>query len=87
MTARHLRRSFLYVPGSEERKLAKAQSLGADAVGIYRGKPIPAGKKSLTLSLQFRDEQGTLQHQTVDGFEKNIVTQLSADLKAELRTV
>jgi len=28
----HLRRSFLYVPGSEERKLAKAQTLGADAV-------------------------------------------------------
>jgi len=29
---RHLRRSFLYVPGSEERKLAKAAGLGADAV-------------------------------------------------------
>ncbi len=28
----HLRRSFLYVPGSEERKLAKAPGLGADAV-------------------------------------------------------
>jgi citrate lyase beta subunit len=27
-----LRRSFLFVPGSEERKLAKAPSLGADAV-------------------------------------------------------
>ena len=31
-TIRHLRRSFLYVPGSEERKLAKGQTLGADAV-------------------------------------------------------
>ena len=29
---RHLRRSFLFVPGSEEKKLAKAPSLGADAV-------------------------------------------------------
>lgn len=28
----HLRRSFLFVPGSEEKKLAKAPSLGADAV-------------------------------------------------------
>jgi citrate lyase beta subunit len=28
----HLRRSFLYVPGSEEKKVAKAPSLGADAV-------------------------------------------------------
>lgn len=31
-TTRHLRRTFLYVPGSDERKLAKAQALGADAV-------------------------------------------------------
>ena len=29
---RHLRRTFLYVPGSEERKLVKAQTLGADAM-------------------------------------------------------
>jgi citrate lyase beta subunit len=29
---RHLRRSFLYVPASEERKLVKAPGLGADAV-------------------------------------------------------
>lgn len=28
----HLRRSFLFVPGSEEKKVAKAASLGADAV-------------------------------------------------------
>lgn len=28
----HLRRSLLYVPGSEERKVAKAASLGADAI-------------------------------------------------------
>ena len=33
MSARHyLRRSFLYVPGSEENKVAKAASLGPDAV-------------------------------------------------------
>jgi citrate lyase subunit beta / citryl-CoA lyase len=31
-TPAHLRRSLLYVPGSEERKVAKAASLGADAV-------------------------------------------------------
>ncbi|MBI4537468.1 MAG: CoA ester lyase [candidate division NC10 bacterium] len=29
---RHLRRSFLYVPGSEDRKVLKAAGLGADAV-------------------------------------------------------
>ena len=31
-TQAHLCRSLLYVPGSEERKVAKAASLGADAV-------------------------------------------------------
>ncbi|MBN1819048.1 MAG: phenylalanine--tRNA ligase subunit beta [Sedimentisphaerales bacterium] len=58
-----------------------------DFVGIYRGKPIPDGKKSLTLSLRFRDEEGTLTHEIVDGFEKTIVHQLTSQLKAELRAV
>ncbi|MBN1126998.1 MAG: phenylalanine--tRNA ligase subunit beta [Sedimentisphaerales bacterium] len=56
-------------------------------VGIYRGKPIPDGKKSVTLSLRFRDEEGTLTHETVDSFEKSIVDQLTTQLKSELRTV
>ncbi len=68
------------------RKKAPAELQDVNFVGIYRGKPIPAGKKSLTLSLQFRDEQGTLQHEIVDGFEKEIVEQCISDLKAELRT-
>jgi phenylalanyl-tRNA synthetase beta chain len=54
-------------------------------VGIYRGKPIPAGKKSVTLSLSFRDENGTLQHQTVDAWQKDIVSALSSSIGAELR--
>lgn len=40
----HLRRSFLVVPGSEEKKLAKAPSLGADAVD--------------TISLNIQDQEG-----------------------------
>ncbi len=55
-------------------------------VGIYRGKGIAPGKKSLTLSLRFRDEDGTLTHDTVDGFEKAIVNSLSDSIGAELRT-
>lgn len=55
-------------------------------VGIYRGKPIAEGKKSVTASLQFRDEDGTLRHETVDTFEKAIVDELAAKLGAELRT-
>jgi phenylalanyl-tRNA synthetase beta chain len=56
-------------------------------VGIYRGKGIPAGKKSVTLSLQFRDEDGTLTHQTVDDFEAHIVEGLAESVGAGLRTL
>ena len=64
---------------------APAELEDVQFVGIYRGKPIPDGKKSLTLSLRFRDEDGTLRHETVDGFEEKIVGKLKAKLKAELR--
>lgn len=55
--------------------------------GIYRGKPIAPGKKSVTASLRFRDEDGTLRHEVVDGFEKEILAELTTKLDAELRTV
>ena len=56
-------------------------------VGIYRGKGIPSGKKSVTLSLRFRDDDGTLTHETVDGFQTDIVTNLDKSVGAKLRTV
>ena len=56
-------------------------------VGIYRGKGIPSDSKSVTLSLRFRDEDGTLTHETVDGFEADIVQSLTKSIAAELRTV
>jgi phenylalanyl-tRNA synthetase beta chain len=56
-------------------------------VGIYRGKSIPSGSKSVTLSLRFRDEDGTLTHETVDSFEAEIVRSLNESVSAELRTV
>ncbi|MHC4264616.1 MAG: phenylalanine--tRNA ligase subunit beta [Planctomycetota bacterium] len=56
-------------------------------IETYRGKGIPADKKSITLSLQFRDEDGTLTHETVDDFEKTIVKSLEKSLRAELRTI
>ncbi|MCE5340324.1 MAG: phenylalanine--tRNA ligase subunit beta [Planctomycetaceae bacterium] len=54
-------------------------------VGIYRGKPIVQGKKSVTLSLVFRDEDGTLKHEIVDGWQKDIVAALASAVGAELR--
>ncbi|GAI28760.1 unnamed protein product, partial [marine sediment metagenome] len=56
-------------------------------VGIYHGKGVPTGQKSVTLSLRFRDEDGTLTHQRVDNFEDDIVESLTATVGAELRTV
>jgi len=55
-------------------------------VGIYRGKGIGAGQKSVTLSLRFRDPDGTLKHEAVNGFEAEIVDSLSNSLGAQLRT-
>ena len=56
-------------------------------VGIYRGRGISSGKKSVTLKLTFRDEDGTLTHETVDRFEADIVKGLTKSIGAELRTV
>jgi len=55
-------------------------------VGIYRGEVIPAGKKSVTLSLRFRDQDGTLTHESVDRLEADIIAELARAVGAELRT-
>ncbi len=56
-------------------------------VGIYHGRGISSGKKSVTLKLTFRDEDGTLTHETVDRFEANIVKGLTKSIGAKLRTM
>ena len=56
-------------------------------VGIYRGKGIPAGKKSLTLTLRFRDQDGTLTHEAVDCLQADILNSLTESTGAQLRTV
>jgi phenylalanyl-tRNA synthetase beta chain len=65
---------------------APAELEQIDFTGLYRGKPIPNGKKSITVSLRFRDDQGTLRHETVDGWQDGILTGLTISLGAELRT-
>jgi phenylalanyl-tRNA synthetase beta chain len=67
------------------RTKASSELEGINFVGIYRGKGIPAGRKSVTLSLQFRDEQGTLTHETVDKFQVDIVKGLTRSVSAVLR--
>jgi phenylalanyl-tRNA synthetase beta chain len=56
-------------------------------VGIYRGKGIPLGRKSLTLTLAFRDQDGTLTHETVDRFQADILHRLTESTGAQLRTL
>ncbi|MHC4460297.1 MAG: phenylalanine--tRNA ligase subunit beta [Planctomycetota bacterium] len=68
-------------------KKASAELEDIQFVGIYRGRGIPSGRKSVTLSVRFRDEDGTLTHETVDRLQADIVTSLAKSVSAELRTV
>jgi phenylalanyl-tRNA synthetase beta chain len=56
-------------------------------VDIYRGKGVAPGTKSVTLSLCFRDEDGTLTHETVDRYQATILESLQRAVRAELRTL
>ncbi len=56
-------------------------------IEVYCGKNIPEGKKSITLSLRFRDEDGTMTHDAVDRFQADIVEELNRATGAQLRTV
>jgi phenylalanyl-tRNA synthetase beta chain len=67
-------------------KKAPAELEELQFVDIFRGKSIPQGKKSVTLSLWFRDADGTLTHETVDSFQAEILKSLTESIGAELRT-
>ena len=54
-------------------------------VTTYRGKPIPSGKKSVTLRMVFRDAQSTLRHEQVDPQVATVVEAMKTQLGAELR--
>lgn len=54
-------------------------------VGTYRGKQVGAGKKSVTLRMQFRDPATTLRHEQVDPQVQTVVKALGEQVGAELR--
>lgn len=54
-------------------------------VGVYKGKPIPPGRKSVTFRMLFRDPAGTLRSEQVDAQVEAVVARLKKDLGAELR--
>jgi phenylalanyl-tRNA synthetase beta chain len=71
---------------SAVRKKAPAELEELQFVDLFHGKSIPQGKKSITLSLVFRNADGTLTHEQVDSFEKAILAELTESIGATLRT-
>ena len=54
-------------------------------LGVYRGRPIPKGHKSVAMRLGFRDPAATLRHEQVDGQIHTLIEQLTSRLDARLR--
>jgi phenylalanyl-tRNA synthetase beta chain len=71
---------------SAVRRKAPAELEELQFVDLFHGKSIPQSKKSVTLSLVFRNADGTLTHEQVDDFEKAILAELAASISAVLRT-
>jgi citrate lyase beta subunit len=83
----HPRRSFLFVPGSEEKKLAKAPSLGADAVILDLEDAVAPARKAeartlIRTFLQAQDEKAIEWLIRLNGFH---TPHFEADLEASLR--
>lgn len=55
-------------------------------IGVYRGKPIEGGHKSVSLRLVFRDPAATLRGEQVDRQVAQIVQEAATQLGAKLRT-
>jgi phenylalanyl-tRNA synthetase beta chain len=68
-------------------EVAPAELEDVRFVDSYRGKGVAPGTKSVTLSLRFRDEDGTLTHEAVDKYQAAILESLQRAVGAELRTL
>jgi len=62
------------------------RSVGHSMVGVFRGKQIGAGKKSVTLRVGFRDNERTLRHEEVDPQMDQLASRAKAELGAEIRS-
>jgi len=66
-----------------EARLDKLESLSF--VSTYRGKPLSAGKKAITLRLSFRDPSRTLRREEVEPQMAALIAKAKSELHAELR--
>ncbi len=64
---------------------ALERCVGTDLVGVYRGKQLGAGRKSVTLRVRFRDETRTMRHEEVDPQMNRVAERAKAELGAEIR--
>ncbi len=67
------------------RSAGQGELEGLEYVGTYRGRQIPAGKKSVTVSLTYRSPTETLRHEQVDEMVRGVVEALGERVGAELR--
>ena len=73
---------------SIEKAVAAAGAKELESVqplSVYRGKQVPAGKKSVALRLTLRSPAGTLTHETADQVQAAVLTALKGSFAAELR--
>ncbi len=59
--------------------------VAVEYVTTFRGKPIPSGRKSVTVTVVYRSAEGTLRSQEVDEQVDEVVAALAKGLSAELR--
>ncbi len=57
-----------------------------DFFDVYRGKPVPPGRKSVAFSMTFRAPDRTLTGEEVDGAVRRIVEAITAKLRGQLRS-
>ena len=57
---------------------------GVTLVGTYEGKNIPADKRSITLRMEYRSDEGTLRDEEVEERHRGLIDTLVAKFRAEL---
>jgi phenylalanyl-tRNA synthetase beta chain len=75
------------VPAADVALLARAEPLVEDVTlfDVYRGAPLPAGKKNLAFAIRYRAPDRTLTDAEADAAHARIVKRLADRLRAELR--
>ena len=64
-----------------EKKLLK----GVKLFDVYEGDKLPKGKKSYAVNFILQDNEKTLNDKQIDAIMKKLITNLTTQLKAELR--